>query len=115
MNSPAPMTTPINNLSAQLRQIGLCAIPADLDDFLTRAAKARWSPHQLLENLVRAETEERSRRSMERRLRFSGIKGFKPMADFDWTWPSRIERDVIERALTLDFLSEARNLVTGGP
>jgi DNA replication protein DnaC len=112
--APAVTTTPINSLSAQLRQIGLCAIPADLDDFLTRAARARWSPHQLLENLVRAETEERSRRSMERRLRFSGIKGFKPMADFDWTWPSRIERDVIERALTLDFLNEARNLVLVG-
>jgi len=36
------------------------------------------------------------------------------MADFDWTWPKRIERDVIERALTLDFLAEARNLVLVG-
>jgi DNA replication protein DnaC len=68
----------------------------------------------LLEHLVRVETEDRSRRSLERRLRLSGIKGFKPMADFDWAWPSRIERDVIERALTLDFLSEARNLVLVG-
>ncbi len=103
MNSPAPANNPGNSLSAQLRQIGLRAIPAGLDDFLTRATKHRWSPHQLLEHLARAETEERSRRSMERRLRYSGIRGFKPMADFDWTWPSRIERDVIERALTLDF------------
>jgi IstB-like ATP binding protein len=63
---------------------------------------------------VRAETEERSRRGMGRRLRYSGIKGFKPMADFDWSWPTRIERDVIERALTLDFLSESRNLVLVG-
>jgi DNA replication protein DnaC len=63
---------------------------------------------------VRAEIDERSRRSMERRLRYSGIKGFKPMADFDWNWPAKIERDVIERALTLDFLSESRNLVLVG-
>jgi DNA replication protein DnaC len=114
MNSPVPATTPNNSLSAQLRQIGLRAIPADLDDFLTRATKSRWSPQQLIEQLVRAETDERSRRSMERRLRYSGIKGFKPMADFDWTWPARIERDVIERALTLDFLNESRNLVLVG-
>jgi len=26
------------------------------------------------------------------------------MADFDWSWPTKIEREVIERALTLDFL-----------
>src|SRR5579872_4816296 len=37
------------------------------------------------------------------------------MANFEWSWPTKIDRDVIERALTLDFLSEARNLVLMGP
>ena len=36
------------------------------------------------------------------------------MADFDWTWPAKIERDFVERALALDFLPEARNLVLVG-
>lgn len=36
-----------------------------------------------------------------RRLRLSGIKAFKPTADFDWSWPTKIEREVIERALSL--------------
>lgn len=114
MNSPALKTTTPNSLPEQLQQIGLHALPAQLDDFLARAAKARWSPHQILEQLAQTEIAERSRRSLERRLRLSGIKRFKPMADFDWSWPSRIERDVIERALTLDFLAEGRNLVMVG-
>ena len=122
MNSPAPKTTPTkttattpgNSLSTQLQQIGLCAVPAQLDDFIARATKSRWSAHQILEQLVLAEGAERSRRSLERRLRISGIKSFKPMVDFDWSWPAKIERDVIERALTLDFLGEARNLVMVG-
>ena len=115
MNSLAITTTiPTNSLSAQLQQIGLRALPANLDDFLARATKARWSPHQMLEQLVQSEAAERSRRSLERRLRLSGIKSFKPMADFDWAWPTKIERDVIERALTLDFLQEGRNLVLVG-
>jgi DNA replication protein DnaC len=115
MNSPAIATTiPTNSLSAQLQQIGLRSLPGNLDDFLARATKARWSPRQILEQLVQSEAAERSRRSLERRLRLSGIKSFKPMADFDWTWPTKIERDVIERALTLDFLQEGRNLVLVG-
>jgi DNA replication protein DnaC len=117
MNSPAPKTTPTtptNSLSSQLQQIGLCALPTQLDDFIARATKSRWSAHQILEQLVQAEGAERSRRSLERRLRMSGIKSFKPMADFDWSWPAKIERDVIERALSLDFLGEARNLVMVG-
>jgi hypothetical protein len=103
-----------NSLSALLRQIGLMAVPGQLDDFIAHATKARLSVHQILEELVKAEAAERSRRSLERRLSISGIKSFKPMADFDWSWPVKIERDVIERTLTLDFLSEARNLVLVG-
>jgi DNA replication protein DnaC len=68
----------------------------------------------LLEQLAQAEAAERSRRSLERRLRLSGIKTFKPMADFEWSWPTKIEREVIERALSLDFLREGRNLVLVG-
>lgn len=114
MNSPTPTAIPSHNLPAQLLQLGLRAIPAQMDDFLARAVKARWSPRQILEQLVQAEVSERSRRSLERRLRLSGLKSFKPIADFDWTWPAKIERDIIERALTLDFLPEARNLVLVG-
>jgi DNA replication protein DnaC len=110
MNSPAlKTTTPSNSLSAQLQQIGLRALPMQLDDFLAHAAKARWSPHQILEQMALAEIAERSRRSLERRLRLSGIKKFKPIADFEWSWPTKIER-----ALTLDFLAEARNLILVG-
>ena len=114
MSSPATTMTPMNNLAQQLHHIGLRALSANLDDFLARATKARWSPHMLLEHMAQAETEERSRRSLETRLRVSGIKRFKPMADYEWNWPTKIEREVIERTLTLDFLPEARNLVLIG-
>jgi len=111
MNSPVTTMTPTNNLPHLLRQIGLRSLPANLDDFLARALRSRWSPHTLLEQMAQAESEERSRRSLEQRLRLSRIKKFKPMADYEWTWPKKIERDIVERALTLDFLPEARNLV----
>ena len=114
MSSPTRTTIPSHSLAGQLQQIGMCAVPSELDDFLARATKARWSPRQVLEQLAQIEVDERSRRSLERRLRLSGIKSFKPMADFDWTWPAKIERDVMERALTLDFLGEGRNLVLVG-
>jgi hypothetical protein len=58
----------MTSLSVQLQKIGLRAVPAHLDDFLARAAKARWSPQVLLEQVAQAETDERSRRSLERRL-----------------------------------------------
>jgi len=116
MSSPTSTMSPMpmNDLLAQLKHIGLKTIPANLDDFLARASKARWSPRMLLEQLAQEETQERSRRSLERRLRLSAIKKFKTMADFEWDWPTKVEREVIERALTLDFIHEARNFVLVG-
>jgi hypothetical protein len=62
MNSPTPLTmTPGNDLPVQLEQIGLRALTAELDDFLARATKARWSARMLLEQVVQAEVAERSR------------------------------------------------------
>jgi len=114
MSSPATTNHPRNNLAAQMEQIGLRALAANLDDFLALATRSHWSPLMLLEQLAQAEAEDRHRRSMERRLRSSGIKSFKPMADYEWNWPIKIERDIIERELNLDFLPEARNLVLVG-
>jgi hypothetical protein len=90
MNSPAFKTSTMtmnHSLASQLKQIGLRALPTQLDDFIARVTKAHCSAHQILEELAKAESTERSRRSLECRLRISGIKRFKPMADFDWSWP----------------------------
>jgi len=102
------------NLGSRLSQIGLRALSENLDDFIARATKGRWPAHVLLEQLSQLEIADRSRRSLERRLALSSIKKFKPMADFDWNWPSKIDREVIERALTLDFIQEGRNVVLIG-
>jgi hypothetical protein len=80
----------------------------------TTTTKSRWSPRLILEELTRAEVQERSRRSLEHRLRVARIGRFRPMADFDWHWPSKIDRPTIERALTLDFIPEARNFILMG-
>jgi DNA replication protein DnaC len=102
------MTMP---LADQLTTLGLRATAAGLDDLVARATKQRWSPTQLLEQLATAEQEDRARRGLERRLARARLGRFKPMADFDWAWPKRIDRDAVEAALRLDFLAEARNVV----
>ena len=45
----------------------------------------------------------------------SRIGRFKAIADFDWAWPSKIDRDAVESALRLDFLKENRNVVLVAP
>jgi DNA replication protein DnaC len=102
------------DLPSQLARIGLRATAAQLDDFIARATNQRLSPRALLEQIAHAETTDRAQRSLQRLLRQARVGRFKPMADFDWNWPTRIDRELIERALTLDFINEGRNLILLG-
>ena len=117
MSSLAATTTMTNvtDLASRLLKVGLVAIARSLDDFLARATKSRLSPVQILEEIARLEEIDKSRRSQESRLRRARIGRFKPIADFDWSWPKKIDRPLIERALTLEFLREGRNLIFLGP
>lgn len=76
----------------------------------TEAGAAGWG-----QTLIDWEEQERARRSLERRLRAAHIGRFKPVCDFDWTWPKRCDRAAFEALMSLDFLADATNVVMVGP
>ena len=61
------------------------------------------------------EEKERARRSLERRIRRSKLGRFTLISQFDWAWPRKIERELVEELLGLGFLGEAANVVLIGP
>jgi len=87
MSSRVSTTMKKTDLAEQLHALGLLRTAEDLDDFLARATKQRWSPQVLLEELARQEIAERERRSLERRLRAARLGRYKPIDEFDWNWP----------------------------
>lgn len=68
-----------------------------------------------LAELIEWEERERSRRGLERRLRQARLGDFKPLADYDWAWPKKIDRAHVEDLLRLDWLDSATNVVLVGP
>jgi len=103
-----------NDLSRQLRQLGLQATAQELDDLIARATKQKWSPLQLIEAISKSESADRASRNLERRLKQARLGRFKPIADFDWDWPQKIDRELVERALKLSLIEERRNLILMG-
>jgi DNA replication protein DnaC len=88
------------------RKLGFWGLVAHWDDL----GNAPW-----LEKLLAYEEEERGRRSLERRLQRARIGRFKPLADFDWAWPTKIERELIDDLFRFEFIEEAGNVVLMGP
>lgn len=61
------------------------------------------------------EEDERARRGLERRLGNAHLGRFKPLADFDWQWPTQCDRAAIDDLMGLHFLTETANVVLVGP
>ena len=108
MSSLAPTPTTLND---QLCQLGLVHTAAELNDLIARATQKRWSPTVLLEQLVQAELGARLHQRVERRLKDARLGRYKPLADFDWHWPTQILRATVERVFALDFLAQRENVI----
>lgn len=105
------MTTTTTNanpddIKTRLRVLGLYGLLARWDEIREQP----W-----LHDLLAIEEAERQRRSLARRLRDSRIGAFKPIADFDWNWPRKIDRAAIEELFGLGFMDDGANTILVGP
>lgn len=100
-------TTPTDEeLHTAVRRLGLHGLLARWPE----VRQAEWLPL-----LIEYEQAERQQRSLARRLRYARLGSFKPLCDFDWRWPKKIDRMAIEELVALEFLAEAANVVLIGP
>ena len=99
-------TTTNDSLKARAKALKLYGLLAHWDEI----AGAPW-----LEPLIAWEEQERARRGLESRLRNARLGRFKPLADFDWNWPTHCDRHSIDELMRLGFLHEAANAILVGP
>lgn len=79
-------------------------------DHWDEVAAELWVPTMLdwLEEAAR-------RRSLEARVTKAKLGQFKSMADFDWAWPKRINREAVDELFSLEFMADGGNVVFLGP
>jgi DNA replication protein DnaC len=107
MDSPPtipPLT--LENLRPRLARLGLYGLLAHAESIIHEP----WLPL-----VLHREEAERDRRSLDRRLKDARLRAFKPVADFDWTWPTHCDRPLIEELFSLSFIQEAANIVLIAP
>lgn len=106
MTDPTPIPSQLREKAEQSRLHGLIAHWSEL---MTQPESLR-----LISQWLTWEDAERAQRSLERRLRDAHIGQFKPLADFRWDWPTMCDRALIEELMTLQFMSDASNIVLVG-
>jgi len=102
MNPPTTTNLTLETARARLRQLGLYGLLAQVETLMLEPWFAR---------VIEIEDAERTRRSLKRRLDDVHLGAFKLIADFDWAWPSKCDRALIEELFSLAFIEESANVV----
>jgi DNA replication protein DnaC len=89
----------------RLRLLGLYGLLAQAETLMLEPWFAR---------VIEIEEAERARRSLKRRLEDARLGSFKPLTDFDWSWPTKCDRSLVEELFSLAFIQEAANVVFVG-
>lgn len=100
------MTTSSDPLYLRAQKLGLHGLLTDWDALQGEP----W-----IEPLLQREEIERHHRGLERRLKASRVGRFKPMADFDYKWPKKIDREQIHDLFTFQWLEQKHNVLIVGP
>ena len=102
--TPIPPTC--SDLLSRAQRLGLWGLCAHFDQL----GEKPWVPL-----LLDLEEQARRQRSLERRIQSAHLGTFRSMADFDYGWPSKIDRDQVQDSMGLGFIKEHENLIFLGP
>jgi DNA replication protein DnaC len=94
-----------DELKNKARKLGFYSIVAHWQEY----GNQPW-----LTALLEEEAAERAQRSMDRRIKEAKLGEFKPMTEFDWQWPKKVDRELIDELFTLQFLDGANNVILLG-
>ena len=78
------------------------------------AAKRDWSYQEYFEKLLQGETDLRWDNGINRRIRLARFPVIKTMDQFQWTWPKKINRPMVQQLCRLNFIEQKANVILLG-
>ena len=114
-NSISDPTKIQSDLGANLSLLNLSFMENNFDPLAHQAAKRGWSHVDYLSALVHGEASLRRDRSIERRIRLARFPVKKTLDQFQWSWPTMVNRAAVQNLFRLKFIEEKSNVVFLGP
>ena len=101
-------------LRQHLSYLKLPFIRDQFEDLARQAAQAPWSHVDYLARLVEGEAVLRQDRATQRRLSQAKLPVVKTLEQFDFTWPSKINRALVQDLFRLAFIDDKANVLFVG-
>jgi DNA replication protein DnaC len=107
-----PATELRERAGRHLERLGLKGL--DLEAYLAWVHQTRPSDLEATERLLALAAALKRERSIEWRIKGSGLKDRKTMAIFDWDFQPKLDRRFVEGLFTLDFIGRREDLLITG-
>jgi len=98
-------------------QLSFLKLPFMLEQYRSlaaEAAKKNWAHQEYLQNLVQGEADRRWDNSIQRRIRMARFPVPKSLDQFEWNWPTKINRQQLQQLFMLDFIDNNSNSILLG-
>ena len=105
----------ILSLAEVLRALDLDFAANELDPAMQKAIGRNESPTTLLDYLMREQLRVVTERRAQRALKRAAIFPLTTLDSYDFSYPKSIDRDLVMRAATLEFIKDKTNCVFMGP
>jgi len=100
-----------DQLTAWLAYLKLAYFRECHQSLAKEATEKNWSHLDFLSRLVEGETLRRKDHATQRRLRAARFPFVKSLQQFDWTWPTKINRPHVQNLFRLAFLKDKGNVI----
>lgn len=101
----------INQLEENLRILGLSFMAENYSQLAAKAASDSLSHLDFLTRLAEGEINLRHDRATERRIKNAHFPVVKTMDQFNWSWPKKINRMMIQNLFRLQFMENQSNVI----
>jgi DNA replication protein DnaC len=110
-NSETPCQADMNALRAHLTALKLPFMLANHQAFAQSGADKAWSHLHYLSELASGEASAREDRRVARLVAQARFPVLKTMDRFDWDWPTKINRLLVQNLFHLEFVRQSANVV----
>lgn len=110
------MSTNKDQLLTNLKYLKMPCMSENIDDLVARAARKQMPHMDFITSIIAAEADAKRDRAGARRLCQAHFPYIKTMDAYEWTYPTKINRDLIRHLASLEFLANNGNVAfLGGP
>lgn len=100
-----------DQLRHQLKSLKLRFIRDHYAQLVEQAARETWPPMQLLARLIEGESNLRADHALARRLKAARFPVRKTLDSFDWSWPRKINRTLVQELFRLAWVPRHANVI----